>query len=79
MYKCFDTYPKDDSSIIISIHQKCHVKMHKEKRIDAEPYQLKNRAKSVWEVLQIDEVIIDIKNISVLPYVHSVKKPNLKA
>ncbi len=46
MHKLFNTYPKDDSSIVVSINQKRHVKMHKEKHIDAEPYQLKNTMES---------------------------------
>ncbi len=58
MHKLFNTYPKDDSSIVVSINQKCHIKMHKEKHIDAEPYQLKNTMESIWEDLQTDWVNI---------------------
>lgn len=46
MYKWFDTYPKNDSSIVVSVNQKCHVKMYEEKRIDAEPDKLKNRQRA---------------------------------
>lgn len=47
MHEWFDTYPKYDSSIVVSVKQKSHVKMYKEKRIDAEPHKLKNRTGDV--------------------------------
>lgn len=41
VYPVYFTYPKNDSCVVKTIDQKCHVEMDKEKGIDSKPYQLK--------------------------------------